>query len=63
MALSRAEIQKVHCRIGSLEMSVPASDAEDIVHCRIGSLENYRFQLNQLMLVHCRIGSLEIIRQ
>ena len=51
----------VHCRIGSLEITIQALDAAGVVHCRIGSLENDVEVEVAEVVVHCRIGSLEII--
>ena len=53
-------INKVHCRIGSLEKFVSFSLIFIMVHCRIGSLEKSQFLTTVIVGVHCRIGSLEI---
>ncbi len=52
-------VEKVHCRIGSLERSERAKRYMLLVHCRIGSLESLYACLNSRCVVHCRIGSLE----
>ena len=31
--------QKVHCRVGSLEIDSDTPDGQLLVHCRVGSLE------------------------
>ncbi len=53
------EALKVHCRTGSLEISVVLFKNRVCVHCRTGSLEKYITNLNISNRVHCRTGSLE----
>ena len=52
-------IQRVHCRIGSLESGGAEENIILIVHCRIGSLETTKVKKLRFVRVHCRIGSLE----
>ena len=50
----------VHCRVGSLEMSINRHQYIGKVHCRVGSLENVQKSVINDNNVHCRVGSLEI---
>ncbi len=51
--------RKVHCRIGSLEITLKIDNFSEMVHCRIGSLERLLARPIRQQRVHCRIGSLE----
>ena len=53
------QVVGVHCRIGSLEVTIFKHSLSYIVHCRIGSLEVLKSRTCLAILVHCRIGSLE----
>ena len=55
----KADVDVVHCRIGSLENSLDALRVLLDVHCRIGSLEMISVFSRDNHTVHCRIGSLE----
>ena len=56
------EPQRVHCRIGSLEITGSFGSMHGVVHCRIGSLESVDGGKGKDGKVHCRIGSLEMYR-
>ena len=50
---------QVHCRTGSLEISIASAKCFDVVHCRTGSLEKRVKFVRVNKWVHCRTGSLE----
>ncbi len=49
----------VHCRTGSLEISMIFIKDIERVHCRTGSLEMDELEITRFPQVHCRTGSLE----
>ena len=58
-----AGLQRVNCRVGSLEKQEVANAVGISVNCRVGSLEIKIKKRLKNDFVNCRVGSLEKYRE